>query len=72
MKTRAYQRRLAAAVTEYQWRRDLHTRAATVGQELDRLYHTAVRVGMPDEFLEAIVKNSRNAFGIATITGEPA
>ena len=71
MKTRAYQRRLAAAVTEYQWR-VLHTRAATVGQELDRLYHKAVRVGMPDEFLEKIVANSRNAFGIATITGEPA
>jgi len=71
MKPHDYQIRLAAAVAEYQWR-DLHTRAATVGQELDRIYHTAVRVGMPDSCLEEIVANSRNAFGIATIIGDAA
>ena len=43
---------------------DLLKAATLVQNDLHLIYHDAVRAQMPDEFLESIVKNSTNAFGI--------
>ena len=43
---------------------DLHKRAWAVEKDLDRLYHTAVRVRMPDSIMAEIAKNSAQAFGL--------
>ena len=46
---------------------DLHkllNLAVTVENDLDRLYHTAVRVRMPDSIMVDLAKNSANAFGL--------